>query len=143
MSSTLTLHGPVRRWKQLGEFTAGGCHFRRERRRRPTQSVAGSDERQLLPGATLLTRPDAPAPTSDRALDGRSLAVPAVSRTRTASTLNLSILGSMTELSEQDRAILALEASLPGRGGEKERRARDKLGLSATAYYQQLNAPLD
>lgn len=68
---------------------------------------------------------------------------PAESRTRTASTLNVSTLGRMTELSEQDRAILALEASLPGRGGEKEQRARDELGLSATAYYQRLNALLD
>jgi len=52
-------------------------------------------------------------------------------------------MGRMAELSEQDRAILALEAALPGLGGEKERRAREELGLSATAYYQRLNALLD
>lgn len=49
----------------------------------------------------------------------------------------------MAELSEQDRAILALEAEAGGRGGHKERRAREELGLSATAYYQRLNALLD
>ena len=47
------------------------------------------------------------------------------------------------ELSEQDRAILELEASVDGRAGDKERRAREELGLSATAYYQRLNALLD
>jgi hypothetical protein len=52
-------------------------------------------------------------------------------------------MGRMAELSEQDRAILELEAALPGLGGEKERRAREELGLSATAYHQRLNALLD
>lgn len=47
------------------------------------------------------------------------------------------------ELSEQDRAVLAVErASWPGPGA-KERAIREDLGISPTRYYQLVNALLD
>ncbi|MFI5756616.1 DUF3263 domain-containing protein [Streptomyces sp. NPDC051569] len=47
------------------------------------------------------------------------------------------------ELSERDRAVLAMEArGWPGPGA-KERAIREGLGLSPTRYYQLLNALLD
>lgn len=47
------------------------------------------------------------------------------------------------QLSEQDRAVLAVErASWPGPGA-KERAIREDLGISPTRYYQLLNALLD
>ncbi|MFJ6634373.1 DUF3263 domain-containing protein [Streptomyces sp. NPDC091376] len=47
------------------------------------------------------------------------------------------------ELSERDRAVLAVErASWPGPGA-KERAIREDLGISPTRYYQLLNALLD
>ena len=48
--------------------------------------------------------------------------------------LSLRTVERMAELSEQDRAILTLEATVAGRAGEKERRARQELGLSGTEY---------
>ncbi|MEU8616342.1 DUF3263 domain-containing protein [Streptomyces sp. NPDC048623] len=46
-------------------------------------------------------------------------------------------------LSERERAVLAVERrSWPGPGA-KERAVREQLGLSATRYYQLLNALLD
>ncbi|MEU0988950.1 MULTISPECIES: DUF3263 domain-containing protein [unclassified Streptomyces] len=48
-----------------------------------------------------------------------------------------------TELSERDRAVLAMERrSWPGPGA-KERAIREDLGISPTRYYQLLNALLD
>lgn len=47
------------------------------------------------------------------------------------------------ELSERDRAVLAVEArGWPGPGA-KERAVREQLGISPTRYYQLLNALLD
>ncbi|MFF6774333.1 DUF3263 domain-containing protein [Streptomyces sp. NPDC012637] len=46
-------------------------------------------------------------------------------------------------LGERERAVLAMERrSWPGPGA-KERAVREQLGLSATRYYQLLNALLD
>ncbi|MFJ4920940.1 DUF3263 domain-containing protein [Streptomyces sp. NPDC088725] len=48
-----------------------------------------------------------------------------------------------SELSDRDRAVLAMEAGgWPGPGA-KERAIRERLGLSPTRYYQLLNALLD
>ncbi|MGN9795505.1 DUF3263 domain-containing protein [Streptomyces sp. OZ13] len=47
------------------------------------------------------------------------------------------------ELSERDRAVLAMERrSWPGPGA-KERAVREQLGISPVRYYQLLNALLD
>ena len=46
-------------------------------------------------------------------------------------------------LSEQDRAVLALEARGWQRPGTKERAIREQPGLSPTRYYQLLGALLD
>ncbi|MBF4134830.1 MULTISPECIES: DUF3263 domain-containing protein [Streptomyces] len=46
-------------------------------------------------------------------------------------------------LSDQDRAVLALEARGWQRPGTKERAIREQLGLSPTRYYQLLGALLD
>ncbi|MGW7369537.1 DUF3263 domain-containing protein [Streptomyces sp. NPDC054841] len=47
------------------------------------------------------------------------------------------------DLSDRDRAVLAVErASWPGPGA-KERAIREDLGISPTRYYQLLNALLD
>ena len=46
-------------------------------------------------------------------------------------------------LSEQDRAVLALEARGWQCPGTKERAIREQLGLSPTRYYQLLGALLD
>ncbi|MDQ0843578.1 hypothetical protein QFZ68_003258 [Streptomyces sp. V1I6] len=47
------------------------------------------------------------------------------------------------ELSERDRAVLAMERrSWPG-PGVKERAVREQLGISPVRYYQLLNALLD
>ncbi|MET9372650.1 DUF3263 domain-containing protein [Streptomyces sp. NPDC003035] len=52
-------------------------------------------------------------------------------------------LGTGGGLGERERAVLALERrSWPGPGA-KERAVREQLGLSATRYYQLLNALLD
>ncbi|MET9955251.1 DUF3263 domain-containing protein [Streptomyces sp. NPDC006339] len=51
--------------------------------------------------------------------------------------------GEPAELGERERAVLAMERrSWPGPGA-KERAVRERLGLSATRYYQVLNALLD
>ncbi|AXK35666.1 DUF3263 domain-containing protein [Streptomyces armeniacus] len=47
------------------------------------------------------------------------------------------------ELSERDRAILAVERRGWSGPGTKERAIRERLGLSPTRYYQLLNALLD
>ncbi|MFC5722544.1 DUF3263 domain-containing protein [Streptomyces gamaensis] len=46
-------------------------------------------------------------------------------------------------LSEQDRAVLALERRAWPGPGAKERAIRERLGLTPTRYYQVLNALLD
>ena len=40
------------------------------------------------------------------------------------------------DLSERDRAILALETAWPRHGGAKEEVIRAQLGMSAARYYQ-------
>ncbi|MFF9016418.1 DUF3263 domain-containing protein [Streptomyces sp. NPDC014870] len=51
--------------------------------------------------------------------------------------------GDDSGLGERERAVLAFERrSWPGPGA-KERAVRERLGLSATRYYQLLNALLD
>ncbi|MER7000221.1 DUF3263 domain-containing protein [Streptomyces sp. NPDC000410] len=47
------------------------------------------------------------------------------------------------ELSEQDRAVLAVERAAWAGPGAKERAIRERLGMSPTRYYQLLNALLD
>lgn len=42
------------------------------------------------------------------------------------------------DLTERDRAILALESSWPRHGGAKEEIIRAQLGMSAARYYQLL-----
>lgn len=42
------------------------------------------------------------------------------------------------DLTERDRAILALEAAWPRHGGAKEEVIRAQLGMSAARYYQLL-----
>lgn len=42
------------------------------------------------------------------------------------------------DLTERDRAILALEAAWPSHGGAKEEVIRVQLGMSAARYYQLL-----
>ncbi|GAA1980880.1 DUF3263 domain-containing protein [Kitasatospora viridis] len=49
----------------------------------------------------------------------------------------------MTELTERERAVLALEARGWRTQGAKEQAVREELGISATRYYQLLNALLD
>ena len=49
----------------------------------------------------------------------------------------------MAALTERDRAVLALEARPWRTAGAKERAIRAELDLSATRYYQLLNALLD
>ncbi|GAA2140304.1 hypothetical protein GCM10009760_23380 [Kitasatospora kazusensis] len=49
----------------------------------------------------------------------------------------------MAELTERDRAVLALEARQWRTAGAKERAVREELNLSATRYYQLLNGLLD
>ena len=49
----------------------------------------------------------------------------------------------MAELTERDRAVLALEARGWRTAGAKEQEIRQELGISATRYYQLLNALLD
>jgi hypothetical protein len=46
-------------------------------------------------------------------------------------------------LSDRDRQILAFEAKWWKHAGSKEQAIRDSFGLSATRYYQLLNALLD
>ncbi|WP_316526864.1 DUF3263 domain-containing protein [Kitasatospora brasiliensis] len=52
-------------------------------------------------------------------------------------------MGEPGELSERDRAVLALEGRQWRTAGAKERAIREELGLSPTRYYQLLNALLD
>ena len=47
------------------------------------------------------------------------------------------------ELSERDRAILAFERQWWKYAGAKEQAVRDLFGMSATRYYQVLNALID
>lgn len=47
------------------------------------------------------------------------------------------------ELSERDRALLAVERRSWAGPGAKERAMREQLGISPTRYYQLLNALLD
>ncbi|MFE6736899.1 DUF3263 domain-containing protein [Microbacterium sp. NPDC057659] len=42
------------------------------------------------------------------------------------------------DLTDRDRAILALEAAWPRHGGAKEERIRTQLGMSPARYYQLL-----
>ena len=49
----------------------------------------------------------------------------------------------MQPLTEQERAILALEKRSWKYPGSKERAVRRELGMSATQYYLRLNALLD
>lgn len=46
-------------------------------------------------------------------------------------------------LSQRDLEVLALERRTFRRRGEKEQAVRDELDMSATRYYQRLNALLD
>jgi hypothetical protein len=48
-----------------------------------------------------------------------------------------------TELAERDRAILAFERQWWKYAGAKESAVRDQFGMSATRYYQVLNALID
>ncbi|MFE0421964.1 DUF3263 domain-containing protein [Streptomyces sp. NPDC058953] len=47
------------------------------------------------------------------------------------------------ELSDRDRAVLALERRTWAGPGAKERAVREELGMSPVRYYQLLNALLD
>ena len=47
------------------------------------------------------------------------------------------------QLTERDREILAFERSWWKQGGSKERAVRDAFDMSATRYYQILNALID
>lgn len=47
------------------------------------------------------------------------------------------------DLTERDRAILALEAAWPRHGGAKEEVIRTQLGMSAARYYQLLARLID
>lgn len=47
------------------------------------------------------------------------------------------------DLTERDRAILALEAAWPRHGGTKEEVIRTQLGMSAARYYQLLGRLID
>lgn len=47
------------------------------------------------------------------------------------------------DLTERDRAILALEAAWPRHGGSKEEAIRTKLGMSPARYYQLLGRLID
>ncbi len=49
----------------------------------------------------------------------------------------------MTELTERECEVLALESRQWRTAGAKERAVREELGLSATRYYQLLNGLLD
>ncbi|MFF7632260.1 DUF3263 domain-containing protein [Kitasatospora sp. NPDC008050] len=49
----------------------------------------------------------------------------------------------MTELTERELAVLALEAGGWRTQGAKEQAVRERLGISATRYYQLLNGLLD
>ena len=51
--------------------------------------------------------------------------------------------GAPSQLSELERDILAFERSWWKQGGSKERAVREEFGLSATRYYQVLNALID
>ncbi|MDI3418076.1 DUF3263 domain-containing protein [Streptomyces luteolus] len=50
---------------------------------------------------------------------------------------------SEAQLSERDRAVLALERQGWASPGVKERAIRERLGISPARYYQLLNALLD
>ncbi|WP_353113947.1 DUF3263 domain-containing protein [Microbacterium sp.] len=47
------------------------------------------------------------------------------------------------DLTDRDRAILALEAAWPRHGGAKEERIRSELGMSPARYYQLLGRLID
>ncbi|UWF77049.1 MULTISPECIES: DUF3263 domain-containing protein [Microbacterium] len=47
------------------------------------------------------------------------------------------------ELTDRDRAILALEAAWPRHGGMKEETIRAQLGMSPARYYQLLGRLID
>ncbi|HTC68046.1 MAG TPA: DUF3263 domain-containing protein [Acidothermaceae bacterium] len=52
-------------------------------------------------------------------------------------------LAGLGELSDLDRALLAIAAEPHPGDGEQERRARAQLGLTATGYHQLLNDLID
>jgi hypothetical protein len=52
-------------------------------------------------------------------------------------------VGAVTELSERELAVLALEARQWRTAGAKERAVREQLDISPTRYYQLLNGLLD
>lgn len=47
------------------------------------------------------------------------------------------------ELSEQDRAVLAIERAVWAGPGAKERAVRERLGITPARYYQLVNALID
>ncbi|MEU7168477.1 DUF3263 domain-containing protein [Streptomyces morookaense] len=47
------------------------------------------------------------------------------------------------ELSEQDRAVLAIERAAWSGPGAKERAVRERLGITPARYYQLVNALID
>ncbi|MGM7699668.1 DUF3263 domain-containing protein [Microbacterium sp. A84] len=47
------------------------------------------------------------------------------------------------DLTDRDRAILALESAWPRHGGAKEEAIRTKLGMSPARYYQLLGRLID
>ena len=51
--------------------------------------------------------------------------------------------GALAELSERDRAVLAFERQWWKYAGAKEQAIRDLFDMSATRYYQLLNALID
>jgi len=51
--------------------------------------------------------------------------------------------GPTEELSERERQVLAFERQWWKHAGSKEQAIRDQFGVSATRYYQMLNALLD
>ena len=54
-----------------------------------------------------------------------------------------SLLRGTGELTERDRAMLAFERQWWRYAGAKEQAVRDQFGVSATRYYQMLNALID
>jgi hypothetical protein len=53
------------------------------------------------------------------------------------------VTGAEGQLSERDRAVLAFERQWWKYAGAKEQAVRDLFGMSATRYYQVLNALID
>ncbi|MEH0982832.1 DUF3263 domain-containing protein [Micromonospora sp. CPCC 205556] len=80
----------------------------------PEEVAAGPAEVAAGPAAAAATSPDAPSPVAGA-----------------------------DELTERERSILAFEQQWWKHAGAKEQAIRDTFGLSATRYYQLLNALLD